>query len=259
MLTLTTLSAAVNATQTSVPLASGTGVAIGSFLWCDSELINITSVSAPQFSVTNPAVQRGYGGTQAKPHVSGSPISVGLPSDYPENRNAGQQHVFAGRNDVGRYRDYSSGLLAAWASTGTDSFVVVGTTFVTDIYIDRSRLVTGIGVLLGSVSGAGHGVGILYDKYGTVLGSTSAATATSGTVNAFQQFPLLAPVVLTGPDIYFVGYQGDNAADKVRLLPAAAASVESCFQITGGTFGSTPPISPVIGFTTNVGPIVYFY
>lgn len=73
----TTLSSAVTATGNSVILASGTGVAVGTLLYVDGELMRATSITG-SFSTTNPSVRRGVadGRTVAVAHLSGEEVWV---------------------------------------------------------------------------------------------------------------------------------------------------------------------------------------
>lgn len=76
-LTATTLSAAVNATQKVVVVASATGVAAGKLLYVDKEAMLVQSVSS-----TSVTVQRGVSGTAPSGHVSGDVVLVGSPSQF---------------------------------------------------------------------------------------------------------------------------------------------------------------------------------
>jgi len=84
-ITATTLAAAVAATDTSVLLASGTGVSnpvftTGSgytFLKIDDELMFVSGNAG-----TNPNVVRGQAGTVQTAHESSAPVLIGGPSDF---------------------------------------------------------------------------------------------------------------------------------------------------------------------------------
>lgn len=87
-ITATTLSAAVGLTDTSVLLASITGVTSPSFqsgtgityLFIDQELFLVMNVGA---SASIPVlVKRGMGGTIQTTHVSGAQVQIGGPSDF---------------------------------------------------------------------------------------------------------------------------------------------------------------------------------
>lgn len=87
--TSTTLSAAVTSASATkvgtVQLASGTGVAAGSFLFVDRELMLITDAT----STTQPRIQRGVGGSLASTHASGAVVFVGVPGAFYPNEVSG--------------------------------------------------------------------------------------------------------------------------------------------------------------------------
>ncbi len=85
-LNVTTLSAAIGASDTQIGVASATGItapvsATGSgttYLQVDNELMFVTAVAGTFISVV-----RGQLGTQAVSHVSAAPVIAGLPTDFP--------------------------------------------------------------------------------------------------------------------------------------------------------------------------------
>lgn len=84
-LTITTFSAAVNGSQTSVNLASATGVVgTSTVLYTEDgtsgvgELMFVNSVSG-----TTARVTRGYNGSFANPHINGTLVFVGPPAAFP--------------------------------------------------------------------------------------------------------------------------------------------------------------------------------
>lgn len=79
-LTQTSLNGAIAATGNSVTLLSGTGVAVGSFLVVDQELMTVTSVAnTPTFAVS----RVGAGGTIPSPHLTGAFVWV-IPQSSPQ-------------------------------------------------------------------------------------------------------------------------------------------------------------------------------
>jgi hypothetical protein len=84
-ITGTTLSAACGASDTSVVVASATGITAANFttgvgityLFCETEAMLVTAVNGTVISV-----QRGYAGTPAAAHGVTAPIISGAPSDF---------------------------------------------------------------------------------------------------------------------------------------------------------------------------------
>lgn len=75
--TSTTLSTAVTTTyNTTVVVASGTGIGVGTYLYVDREALSVTAVSGGRLSVV-----RGAMGTRASTHASGAPVTFG-PAAY---------------------------------------------------------------------------------------------------------------------------------------------------------------------------------
>lgn len=75
----TTISGAVTAGQTTIKLASGTGVAVNSFVRVDDEIMLIQDIADSPFL----KVFRGYAGTTPAAHANGAIANIGLPSDFP--------------------------------------------------------------------------------------------------------------------------------------------------------------------------------
>lgn len=261
----TTFAAYASPGALSVSLASGSNIVPGSLLWADGELMQVQSITAP-YGATTPSVLRAQQGTRNLGHLAGAPVGVYLGGLGPSsnlvplisfaNQSTAKQ-VWAGDGNLGRYIIPTFGPLIAFAAAGTSQVVVPGTTYIIDLVNPFTHPVTGVQILTGAASGAGNGLVTLYDREGFLIAS-SASTATSAVANAFSKIPFTAPVILPGPQQYFVGYQGSNATDTIRVLPAANALFELTTSVTG-TFGSTPNITPPTTFTTLVGPLATLY
>lgn len=84
-ITATTLSGAITSTVTSFGVASATGITAPNnqtgtgiiYLYVDQELMLVTAVAGTVVSVV-----RGFNGTPAQAHTSGSQVQVGLPADF---------------------------------------------------------------------------------------------------------------------------------------------------------------------------------
>ena len=76
-ITTTTLSAAIDKTQTTFTVASATGFATGSLCYVGNELMYIISVSSTRITV-----ERGYDGTRATGHRASQTIFVGAPERF---------------------------------------------------------------------------------------------------------------------------------------------------------------------------------
>lgn len=81
----TTLAAPVSSSDSSVTLASGTGVRPGLSLYFDRELVTVVSCGIG----TACNVLRGQGGTASKPHVMGTPVTIGRGDQFYDTNPAG--------------------------------------------------------------------------------------------------------------------------------------------------------------------------
>lgn len=85
-ITATTLSAAIGASDVSFLVASATGITAPNFqtgsgiiyLMVDEERMLVLAITGTLVSVV-----RGYAGTQAQSHLTGSQVQIGNPGDYP--------------------------------------------------------------------------------------------------------------------------------------------------------------------------------
>lgn len=76
-LTTTTLAAAISTTtERQISVASATGITVDELLRIDEELVLVTGITGTWISV-----MRGIGGTKARTHLSGTTVTIGLPSE----------------------------------------------------------------------------------------------------------------------------------------------------------------------------------
>lgn len=83
-LTSTTLSAALTATQTTVQVASATGVSAGVYLFVDREAMRVNSITG-----TLANVSRGFAGSAARAHITGAVVYVGAASAFSSDGGPG--------------------------------------------------------------------------------------------------------------------------------------------------------------------------
>ena len=78
-LTATTVSEAVDATETRINIASTTNVAVDDIAFLDREAMLVVAVNTTQVIIT---VQRGYAGTVADDHANSTPIFIDRPNRF---------------------------------------------------------------------------------------------------------------------------------------------------------------------------------
>lgn len=124
----TTLSGAMLATDTTLGVASATGITAPvnptgagiTYLFCEGELMYVTAVTGTQVNVI-----RGVAGTKALSHANAAPIIAGLPSDFAAF--VPTQNVYAPDNS--NFVPISAAVASATTITPTGRrFHVTGTT-----------------------------------------------------------------------------------------------------------------------------------
>lgn len=146
----------------------------------------------------------------------------------------------------------------AYASLGTSAVHVAGSLYVTEIYVPRSMMVTGIAVLNGATAGTDNLIAALYDGAGRWLAnSTLAGTLASG-ANAFQVHALTTPFQMQNDGKYHVVVQANGTTTTTRRI--AANTYLNRASIIAGTFGTLPgQITVPTTITADAGPICYLY
>ena len=148
--------------------------------------------------------------------------------------------------------------IQAFASLGTNTTLVSGTLYRSEIFVPQLASWTGIGVLNGATVGTNNGLVAIYDSAGNFIQSSAVAGAVTVGANAFQNRAFIAPVLL-GPGRYFLAYQANGATDTLRTHAAANGGNQMTASSTG-TFGTLPTsFTPPTTFTADVGPIAWLY
>lgn len=144
------------------------------------------------------------------------------------------------------------------ATTGTDTTPVVGTQYVTSLFVPENFTITNVNWLIGSVGGTDRVYAVVYSSTGAVLGnSTLAANGTVvGTAANIQTLALTTPVVVNGPQRIFIGISINGTTARIRTAPAHTQS-----GILGGTVSQTHAtvvaITAPATFTANTAPFVF--
>lgn len=146
----------------------------------------------------------------------------------------------------------------AYASMGTSAVHVAGTFYISEINLVRTMLVTGIGVLNGTVVGTDSLIVMLFSpKGGMPLATSALAGVLSAGANAFQEIALITPFNPTNDGRYYVGVQCNGTTATTRRI--AASTFLNLAKSYTGTFGTMAPLVVPTTFTADVGPIAYLY
>jgi len=155
-------------------------------------------------------------------------------------------------------RTLPNGTILAFASLGTNTTLVSGTSYRCEIYVPHEAAWTGIGVLNGATVGTNNGLVAIYDSAGNFIQSSALAGAVTAGANSFQNRAFIAPVLLT-PGRYFLVYQANGTTDTLRTWAAANGGNQMTSSATG-TFGTlATSFTPPTTFTADVGPIAWLY
>lgn len=145
----------------------------------------------------------------------------------------------------------------AYGSLGTNTTLVAGTQYFSEILLPANKSITGAAVLNGATVGADNGLVFLCNDAGTVVATSALAGAATAGANAFQQRDFTAPYAAVGPGRYWLGYQSNGTTDTLRTI--AASTFLNSTGSAVGVFGTVPAITPTTTTTADVGPVGYLY
>lgn len=300
ILTHTTLAGAVTTSSAiTFPLTSATGVVAGSTVLFvadgGGEAAFVNSVNG-----TNIGVTRGYQTLgKARPHLSGALVFV-IPAAAIDTINTVQPSGSCTRTSVPYLPVISVGLggtetvisdcvggvwvngystsqnaspfrIQTPATGGTPylnlpSAAAAGTTLsATTMYciemdVPFNKLVTGLGILLGTTGATDKHLVALYDATGNLVANSAVAGQTAGTASLYEQIPFTTSYYVVGPAQYFGCLQTNGTTALVRMLATGNQDTFLTKGITAQTFGTIPAtITVPTTFTTAVGPYSYIY
>lgn len=153
----------------------------------------------------------------------------------------------------------NSGGTAYTSLGGTGTAPVSGTLFCDEIDVPYSKLVTGIGVMNGTVVGTDNHLVVLYDATGNRLANSATAGVLAANASTYQNISFTSQYYLVGPAQYFGCVQSNGTTATIRML---ATGTQDTYLTTSvaGTFGTIPAtITAPTTFTTAVGPYLLLF
>lgn len=156
---------------------------------------------------------------------------------------------------TGRSKFLSAPIVTSIATIGLATSASANSLWISEVYIDRSMILTGIGVLNGATV-AGNSIVGLYDTSGNLVAS-SGSTANSGT-NAFQEIPFSVTYTAKGPGRYFIAVVSNNGNHIIRTISPADPGVLAAVQLQGG-FSVPATITVPASAAAGAGAIGYAY
>jgi hypothetical protein len=143
-------------------------------------------------------------------------------------------------------------------TTGTDTTPVIGTQYVTSLYVPERFTITNVNWLIGSVGGTDRVYAVVYNSAGTVLRTTvlTSGGTVVGTTATIQSLALTTPLIVNGPQRIFVGISINGTTARIRTV-AAHTQVGIWGGTVAQTHGTVAAITPPTTFTANTAPFVF--
>jgi hypothetical protein len=152
---------------------------------------------------------------------------------------------------------HTGGVGVTISSQGTDSTPVVTETYIAEVYIPETMVVTGIAPFNGSVVTNNKHFAYLCDAAGALIpgANTAPAGTTTAGIDSFQRIPLVAPITLPR-GTYYVCLQMDGTTDRFNTHPIGNFGAS---KRTSTVFGTAIAVTPPTTFTAGQGPIASLY
>ena len=297
----TTLSAAlVNGGSGQVAtVASATGITapsaanpqLATYLVIDAELAQVVAVNGTQITLA-----RGVGGTQSRTHASGAVVLVvpaylatyfnvpgptgsctrtsvlALPLVSVSAGAAWLSDCIGGQwvtGDAGqttravqwRIRQPETGAQTSGAVFGNNTTSVLDSIYCTEIDMSYSKLVTGLGIHVGTTGNSSDKWVLgLYDSSGALLAQSAAAGTAPGSSYAWSAFAFTAKYYVVGPGQYF-GCMVPIASTTATVDTIKTAQGDNILTYTATSSTAALPASftAPTSFTNAAGPYLYVY
>lgn len=147
----------------------------------------------------------------------------------------------------------------AYASFGTATTLVSGTTYIIGVNIVGTRTLSGCAALANGTVGTNKLLCALYNSSGALVANSALAGATTSGANTFQVLAFTSTYQAIGPGKYYIVVQGNGATDGIRTV-ATSTFLGRVTSSATGVFGTLPAtITVPTTFTADVGPIAYLY
>lgn len=157
-----------------------------------------------------------------------------------------------------RFPDPGGTALTALETAGTAPAAATEQ-YCSEIDLYYSTLVTGLGVLNGTIVGTDKHLVILYDASGNVLANSATAGATSSGASTYQKYNFVSKYYAVGPGRYFACVQTNGTTDTLRHAVTGTNDNILGGTITGQTFGTVAAITAPTTFTTAKAPYFLVY
>lgn len=255
-LTQTTITASLNSSATTVNVGATTGCpASGTFspvsnpcaLIVEHEIMEVLAINSKTLTV-----QRGAAGTIAEAHPANALAYIGSDSAIKPYPNFQDNYPWTGYTFFSTF----SGPNSVAVNEAAD---VSGKLFYSAIQIPQTTVLTKACLFNGNGTLADKVILAIWDRNGNLLANTAVAGVTQTGTSQYQCIAFTNAVLVQGPQVYYVGVQG-NGTTAASYSLYAAGSAPDLYPTgvqTGGTFGTVLNITaPAVTFTANNGPIM---
>lgn len=144
-----------------------------------------------------------------------------------------------------------------YGSLGTVSAHTAGSIYVAEIFVPYKKVLTGMGVLMGTPTGTDK---LLVGLYGGAGGTAVAVSVSSGsTMTSTNQFYEIAftTTYTAYPGMYWAAIQCNSTTDKTRRI--STKTYLNATSTASGSFGALPGLTVPTSRLADCGPIVYVY
>jgi len=148
----------------------------------------------------------------------------------------------------------ATGMALATAGTNTTLSAATAYTYVSEIFIPRPMLLTGISLLAGGTAGAADFWEVaIYGSAGGAVLAQSATIASPAAANAYKDFAFAAKLSVAAGR-YWIAMQSSSTTDKIQTVSAANSHGNILTQKPASTaYGTFPSLTPPTTFTDAVG------
>jgi hypothetical protein len=150
---------------------------------------------------------------------------------------------------------HTGGVGVTISTQGTNATPVVTETYIAEVYLPETMIVTGIAPFNGATVGTDKHMAYICDAAGAVLATTAVAGTTTAGADSYQRLPLLAPITLPR-GTYYVCLQMNGTTDRFNAHPIGNFGAG---KKTSTVFGTAAAITPPTTFTADLGPIASLY
>lgn len=152
---------------------------------------------------------------------------------------------------------HTGGLPPVASTSGTNATPSATLTYVAEVSVTDTVVVTGIAVFNGATVGTDKHFLALANADGTVIANTLAAGTTTVGADAYQRIALTAAITI-GPGTYYICLQMNGTTDRFNAHPIGNFGASNN-AAAGTVFGTLVSVTAPTTFTADLGPMASLY